>query len=117
MGNEIDFKDLVHSPDIIQSYEKDPLRHSKIAPRLFLGMKEGFVQVKKYASDLTLPTLLQLAGQEKLVSNPASREVFERLGSTSKKCIEYPDSYHEIYVDQQREQVIQDLVTFLEENL
>ena len=35
-----------------------------------------------------------LAGRERIVDNASTRQYFQRLGSTDKTCIEYPDAGH-----------------------
>ncbi|RME14986.1 MAG: alpha/beta hydrolase [Bdellovibrio sp.] len=112
--NEISYSDLVRDPQVIQSYESDPLRHDKISPMVFLGMQEGFVFVQSKAHEIKLPLLLQVAGQDKIVSTQASKDFFQNVASPLKKLIEYPKSYHEIFKDLDKEKVIADYKEFID---
>lgn len=76
-------------------------------------MMENMALVKAGAGRLELPTLIQAAGQEKIVSLPEIKAFFPTLGSKQKKLIIYPESYHEIFNDLERESVFADLNAFL----
>ncbi len=112
--NEINFDDLVRDQSLVRQYRADPLRHSRISPRLFTGLMATMAEVKSEAAKIQLPTLMQLAGREKIVSTSESEVYFEKLGSKKKELYVYADSYHEIYNDLDREDVIRDLIPFLE---
>ena len=112
--NEINFDDLIRDENLVREYKADPLRHDKISPRLFLGMVDAFTEVNKMATDVHLPVLMQLAGREKVVSTPVAEKFFDQLSSKKKEVYIYADSYHEIYNDLDRNDVLNDLVRFLE---
>lgn len=111
--NEIDFNVLTRNQSLVRDYKADPLRHDKISPRLFLGMIDAFEEVKGFASQIHMPVLMQLAGKEKVVSTPASEHLFGLLGSKRKQLFIYADSYHEIFNDLDRDQVIKDLIGYI----
>jgi alpha-beta hydrolase superfamily lysophospholipase len=111
--NEINHADLTRDVEHRLTYAKDPLRHEKISPALYLGMFETMAAVKATGDQITLPVLIQAAGQERIVSLPAIEEFFPTLGSKSKKLLVYKDSYHEIFNDLDRDQVFKDLNEFL----
>jgi alpha-beta hydrolase superfamily lysophospholipase len=112
--NEIDYTILSRDRALTSQYGKDPLRHDKVSSRLFLGMREAFEEMMNQAQDFHWPMLLQLAGQEKVVSTPASKDFFEKVGAKKKDLVIYADSYHEIYNDLDKADVIRDLKSFLE---
>jgi alpha-beta hydrolase superfamily lysophospholipase len=111
--NEIKYEYLTRDTEVLKSYETDPLRHEKISPSVYLGMFENIDIVMKDAKKLTLPTLIQAAGTEKIVSLPATRAFFASIGAENKKLIVYDERYHEIYNDLDRNQVFIDLNNFL----
>ena len=114
LHNEINFDDLVRDENMVRQYKADPLRHDKVSPRLFLGMMEGFEDIKKSAPDIHLPTIMQLAGREKVVNTPASESFFDKLGSKQKQIFIYADSMHEIFNDLDRGDCLKDLFNFLD---
>jgi alpha-beta hydrolase superfamily lysophospholipase len=113
--NEIHYEDLTRDIDYLKTYTHDPLRHDKISPSLYLGMYENFDFVKAHAGDIRLPIQIQAAGKEKIVSLPAIREFFPKIGSSVKKLLVYEDSFHEIFNDLDRMKVFKDLDVFLKD--
>ncbi len=114
MHNELDYRDLTRDEDHLATYANDPLRQDKISPALYLGMLKNFSLIKERAREIHLPTLMQLAGVERIVSTKTSEEVFEGLGSEVKVLRIYPESHHEIYNDLDKDSAREDLVEFLE---
>jgi alpha-beta hydrolase superfamily lysophospholipase len=113
MYNEIKYEDLSHLEEMQKYYRADNLRHDKISPGLFLGMVENFPLALENAGEITQPVLMQLAGDDRLVSVEASRELFERLPNKKNQLLMYAESYHEIYNDLDRDKVIADLKKFI----
>lgn len=113
MYNEIKYEDLTRDEEMIKSYRADNLRHDKVSPGLFLSMVEGFAQAMAAAESIKVPVLMQLAGEDRLVSTQASREFFERLPNKKSQLIVYPESLHEIFNDLDRDKAIADLKKFL----
>lgn len=115
--NEIRYEFLTRDPEYLKGYESDPLRHDKISSAVYLGMLENIDLLKINAAKIQLPTLIQAAGQEKIVSLPAIKEFFPTIGATKKQLIIYEDSYHEIYNDLDRAKVFYDLDQFLHRSI
>lgn len=113
MFNEIKYTDLTHDPEMLKSYAADTLRHDKISPGLFLSMVANFPRALEDADKIQVPVLMQLAGDDRLVSTAASREVFARLPNKKNQVLTYAESYHEIYNDLDRQQAIADLKKFI----
>ena len=113
--NEIKYEDLHRNSEKIREYKADPLRHEKISPGLFIGMLDAMAEVKNRAEELHQNILFQLSGDERICDAPAAEAVFEKISSKTKKLIIYPDSLHEIYVDNDRQQVIHDLKFYMKE--
>lgn len=49
---------------------------------------------KAAAESIHVPTLLMLAGTDRIIDNPATQKWFERLATSEKKLIEYPTAAH-----------------------
>ena len=115
--NEINYRDLHKNEELIKKYQQDPLRHEKISPRLFLGMMSSIDEVFRQAQDIHLPLLMQLAGQEKVVSTSSSQKFFDLVSSKRKEIHIYPDSFHEIFNDIESPSAFKDLKNFLQKNV
>lgn len=113
MYNEIKYEDLTRDEEMLKSHHKDTLRHDKISPGLFLGMVENFTIAITEPGEIKCPVLMQLSGDDRLVSTEASREFFEHLPNKNKDLHTYPDSLHEIFNDRDRGRAIADLKKFL----
>lgn len=62
---------------------------------------------------MAVPILFLLAGNDKLVDPEASRRVFERIETEDKTIIEYPDMYHALSVEKDREKVFEDIFSWI----
>ncbi len=114
LGNEIKFTDLTSDVKVIESFNRDSLRHQRISPGVYLGMKAGFIQVTQFVDEIKLPVLMQLSGLDPVVSTPAAEKYFKSLNQTPKKQMYvYEKSLHEILNDKEREQVMKDFLSFI----
>jgi len=113
LHNEISYNILSRDEEMLKQYEKDTLRHSRISSSVFFGFLEGFERLPKEASKIHLPVFFQLAGEDQLISTPASKKVFELLPNPKNKMEIYHDSYHEIYNDLDRDKAVSDLKNFI----
>lgn len=114
MANELHYENLSHDPEIVKSYALDIMRHDKISPALYFGMLDTMTEINAQNLHVDIPLLMQLAGDDKVVSRPASEAFFEKIESEGKKIIVYEDFYHEIFNEIDRETVYDDLNSFFE---
>ncbi|MCB0377045.1 MAG: lysophospholipase [Bdellovibrionales bacterium] len=114
MDNEIRYEILSRDPAMMDVYKRDPLRHTKVSAPLYLGMMEEMQRIKNSADRFTTPLFFQIAGDDRLVDAQASIDFFKKLPGPKKLKI-YEKSYHEIYNDINKEETIDDLLTFLAE--
>jgi len=113
MFNEIKYTDLTHDEEMIKSYQTDNLRHDKISPGLFLSMVENFKEAAAAVGSIRQPVLMQLAGDDRLVSTSAARDFYEHLPNKKSQLETYAESYHEIYNDFEKDKAIADLKKFI----
>lgn len=113
LSESLVYEDLSRDPEIVKTYYKDPLRHKKVSAPLYLGMLEAMADVKERAHQLTIPIYIQAAGADRIVSLPDTEAFFQKIASPQKKLQVYPQSYHEIYNDTNRKEVIDDLLNHL----
>lgn len=113
MWNEVRFEDLTRDAEAIKSFDKDPLRHDRISSRLYLGMSKTFQEVQVRAAEISLPFLLMVAGDDRIVSAKAAIDFFERTNSPKKFLKIFEESRHEILNDFDREQMLKDVAQFL----
>jgi lysophospholipase len=69
LGNGIRPEDISRNPEVIAGFWKDPLAHHVATPRWFVEVSAAQQRIGAAAAGLTVPTLLILAGGERLVVN------------------------------------------------
>lgn len=111
--HELNFSDLSRDPAIVKSYPKDPLRHIKYSAPLYLGTLEAMNEALDRAHQIKDRIFIQAAGEDRIVDVEATKEFFQKLGSADKKMKIYPDSFHEIFNDTNRKEVVDDLLNYL----
>jgi lysophospholipase len=117
LGSELRTDRLTRDPVIQEEHRTDPLRHSRMSPRLFFGMVEGGEMLARRAGEIRTPILLLLGGQDAIIDPAASRTFFERLGSADKTLLIYPKMLHEPLNELGREKVVDDVARWLEQRL
>lgn len=117
LSNQIKYTDLTRDPDVINEFNSDVLRHDRISAGVYLGSITTIELLRQNMHKIETPTLWQIPDQDPIVGSETSKELFQKLGSTTKELKVYPDRKHEIYNDFGREEVIQDVVQFISRNL
>lgn len=117
LWNEIDDRVLTHDKDVLVEFTKDPLRHDRVSPKLYLDMVAYAEKLRREGGSLNLPVFFQLSGQDKVVSTKASEDFFATIASQNKEIKIYENSFHEIYNDIERDVAFNDIKVFLKKYL
>lgn len=105
---------ISRDPDVVRSYRRDPL--------VYLGKVKARTGAEILAATLTLPQrlprlsvpLLLLHGTSDLICSPAgSTMVHDRVSSPDKTLRRYQNLYHEVFNEPERDEVLTDLVRWL----
>lgn len=73
-------------------------RHAyAISGGVICSMMESLEDLQLNAKELNKPILVMLAGQEKTVSNDATRTFLKNCGSTDKNVVDFPTANHNIH--------------------
>jgi alpha-beta hydrolase superfamily lysophospholipase len=111
----LDQNSLSRAPQVVSEYALDPLVHSKISVRLYNGMSTAGLWALEHASDLKIPMLLMHGSADRLTSAPASEEFAYKAGKLVTLHI-WDGFYHEIHNEPEKAEVIQTMVTWLDQN-
>jgi alpha-beta hydrolase superfamily lysophospholipase len=95
--NGLQTRYLSHDPKIEKAYIADPLVHSKITPRLLHAMLDAIAACRRDAGTLEVPTLLVVAGDDRLVDARGSDAFFSGIKPGIATLHRYTDYYHEIF--------------------
>jgi len=107
---------LSHDPQVVRAYENDPLVHSKVTTRLFMGMYQAGLWALEHAAELKTPTLLMHGTADRLTSYEASREFAQTAGAKVTLRL-WEGLYHEIHNEPQKAEVLQTMLDWLNQNL
>lgn len=116
MANELDATKLSHDPSVVQDYLEDPLVHNRVTARWFTEFVAAMESTRQNAQALRVPILMQVAGDDRLVDNDASRSFFNHLALPDKTIHVYDGLFHEIYneTDPARGKVLNDLMAWID---
>ena len=116
VGNGLPADKLSHAPGVERAYLDDPLNHDRISARLARYLFEAGPEVIATASTWSVPTLLQVAGSDRLVDPAGARAFAQASPRELVEVHEYTDLYHEIYNEAEpaRSRVMSDLTAWLQ---
>jgi alpha-beta hydrolase superfamily lysophospholipase len=114
MKTGLDPSVLSHDQDVVEKYAADPLVSNIATARWFTEIQEAQATAVQQAGGIKCPMLMLLAGDDRLVSAPVSKNLFAGAASADKTLHEYDDYYHEVFNEVGRDKVLADLRTWLE---
>jgi alpha-beta hydrolase superfamily lysophospholipase len=117
LSGQIPADRLTRDPDMQREHRTDPLRHNRMSAPLFFGMLNGGEMLMARAGEIQTSILMLVGGQDPVVDPAGARELFDRLGSEDKTLLLYPKMLHEPFHEVGREQVLDDLVRWIEPRL
>jgi alpha-beta hydrolase superfamily lysophospholipase len=88
---------LSHEVAVGAAYKADPLVHGKISARLLTSMLSSIAYCQTHAPSLSVPTLMLVAGDDRLVDAQGSRDFYAKLPAGLAQLHVYENFYHEIF--------------------
>jgi alpha-beta hydrolase superfamily lysophospholipase len=111
----LDPQAVSRDPLEVKKYVEDPLNyHGKIRARTGAESLSAVKRVVAGLGRVTLPVLVQHGTEDRLVSAGGSKLIAEKIGSHDKTLRLYDGLYHEIFNEPERDQVLGDLVAWLD---
>ena len=110
---------LSHDPAVVLALAADKLVHDRVTPRLVQFMLDAGERAIADAPRCTTPTLLLVAGDDRLVDPGGARRFHAALPAGVGELHEYPSLYHELFQerDTDRQRVLGDLDAWLRARL
>ncbi|MCB1676374.1 MAG: lysophospholipase [Halioglobus sp.] len=110
---QLDASAVSRDPQVVRDYLDDPLvHHGKLSARKVAQLFAAMQRIQRQAAQITLPMLLLHGASDTLASPDGSRFLFEHISSKDKILKIYPDLYHEIFNEPERETVMADVVAW-----
>jgi alpha-beta hydrolase superfamily lysophospholipase len=112
IANGIKAEDVSRSPEVVANFFCDSLVHHVATAGWFAGVLRTQAALRAMAGQLQVPTLLLLAGQDRIVSTEVALAFAQAAGSVV-EIRRYPALYHELFLEPEREQVLSDVANWL----
>ena len=106
---------ICRDPAVVQEYLNDPLVCTgKVTARLGAELLKATERITSEAQKINLPVLIVHGEKDKLVECDGSRSFYEKISSTEKALKIYPELYHEVFNEPERELVLRDVENWTE---
>ena len=115
MGNELDANDISREKNEVDKYINDPLVHSKISPNFSITFIETGKWAIANASKLQTSTFLLHGASDKIIDYNGTQDFANNSKKSTLKL--YKDGYHELHNDLCKEEMLQDVVSWLNSQL
>lgn len=111
--------DLVsRDPAVVADYKADPLVYrGKIPAGIGKALLLVGESMPERAPGITAPLLIVHGEDDQLVSAEGSRRLVECVGSTDCELKVYPELYHEVFNEPERDRVLDDVVSWIQARL
>ncbi len=115
LSNGLEASAVSHDETVIKAYNNSDLVHDRISARWFAEISRAMDITGASADRITLPVMMQLAGDDHLVCAGTSQAFFKAISAQDKTLHVYDGLYHEIYneIKDQREKVLDDLQAWI----
>lgn len=114
----IDASAISQDKAVVDAYVNDPLVYrGKVRARLGAELIKTWKKLPYLMPDIKLPILIMHGTADRLSDPEGSRVLYERVSSTDKTLKLYEGFYHEIMNEPGREQVFEDMETWLSKHL
>src|SRR5271168_857446 len=111
---DLDVDAISRDPAVVEAYKTDPLVYHGRVPA---GVGRALLQVgdtmPQRAPALTAPLLVVHGSADRLIPVEGSRRLVECVGSADVELKVYPGLYHEVFNEPERDQVLDDVVSWI----
>ncbi len=110
----LDDSRLSRDKEFLRSMKDMNLVHKKMSARMYSELTRGARRALKAAGHFTQPLLLLHGADDPITSITATQEFFSHAASRDKTMKVYPDTLHETHNDIGREQVLNEVLAWLD---
>jgi len=110
----LDFNAISRDPEVVPAYNTDPLvYHGKVPAGLGRALLQVGETMPQRAPALTTPLLVVHGTGDSLVPIEGSRRLVDCVGSADVELKEYAGLFHEVFNEPEQNQVLDDVVSWL----
>jgi alpha-beta hydrolase superfamily lysophospholipase len=114
----LDADAVSRDPAVVNAYNTDPLvYHGKVPGGIARALLLVGETMPQRAAALTAPLLVVHGSEDRLVPVDGSRQLVEAVGSSDVELKVYPGLYHEVFNEPERDQVLDDVVSWINARL
>jgi lysophospholipase len=110
--NGILAENISRNPLVLNGFGKDPLVHHVATAGWFMAALRAQARIRLQPKELHVPTLMLLAGRDRIVANETTLAFAREAGSIVKIC-DYPELFHELYLEPEADVVLADIAAWL----
>jgi alpha-beta hydrolase superfamily lysophospholipase len=111
---ELDVDAISRDPEVVAAYNDDLLvYHGKVPAGIGRALLQVGETMPQRAPALTAPLLVVHGAQDRLIPVAGSHRLVECVGSADVELKVYPELYHEVFNEPERDQVLDDVVSWI----
>lgn len=112
----LDLTGMSRDPAVLATWTTDPHVNLSLMPvRTTLGIVGTMRHIRAHMMDITDPILIMHGGADRIVAPAGSRLLYEGVSSMDKTLRIYPELYHEVVNEPEREMVLGEMVSWLKQ--
>lgn len=104
---------FTRDPVMAKRINSDELEVRNFTAKFFLSILKAMTFINLKPGTLKLPVLMLLSGKDTMVSAEAAEKYFKKIRSKDKELKWYPEMYHALYIDKDREIVYKDILDWM----
>jgi alpha-beta hydrolase superfamily lysophospholipase len=112
MNNGLRAADISRNPALAELRAADPLIHHLATARWFEEVLRTQARIRASVAPLPIPTLILVAGQDRIVSSAATM-AFAQAAGPAVAVRRYEAAYHDLFIEPEQDQIVADVVAWL----
>jgi lysophospholipase len=110
--NGLEGKNISRNPAVVAGFDVDPLIFHNATAGWFMATLRAQAYLRTHAQDLDVPTLMLLAGDDRIVANETNLSFAQGAGDVV-RVKSYDGLYHELFLEPESATVIADVADWL----
>ncbi len=109
---------LSRDPAVTEAYKNDPLNYTGLMRvRTGISIDQAAQTAIRDMSSITIPTLFLHGGADRIARPSGSETAYAQISSVDKMLKIYPNLYHEIFNEPEKETVLNDMIGWLNQRV
>jgi alpha-beta hydrolase superfamily lysophospholipase len=110
----MDLTGLARDPAVVEAVLTDPLFHRRGTARLSTEVVAAISRVQDRAGDFPLPVFIVHGSADRMVPPDGSRDFFSKVRTPGSELKEYAGAYHGLFADLNADEVLGDVLSWME---